>query len=103
MKLLLFFAMTTFLTAGFKGSNKISSQGTGVGEDTTKAAKKDTGLRSLKRIPVDVRGRALDTDKDGIPDYKDKELLTLQSCFPVDSAGIGLCPDPACCRDARKP
>lgn len=30
---------------------------------------------------VDSRGRAVDTDGDGIPDYKDKEILTSQKCF----------------------
>jgi opacity protein-like surface antigen len=47
--------------------------------------------------PVDTHGRALDTDGDGIPDYKDKEKLTQQKCFPVDADGVGNCPDPACC------
>jgi outer membrane protein OmpA-like peptidoglycan-associated protein/opacity protein-like surface antigen len=47
--------------------------------------------------PVDTKGRALDTDGDGIPDYKDKEKLTQQSCFPVDADGIGHCLPPACC------
>ena len=46
---------------------------------------------------VDSRGRALDSDGDGVPDYKDKELLTPQKCFPVNSDGIGVCPDAACC------
>jgi len=42
---------------------------------------------------VDTHGRALDTDGDGVPDYRDKEKLTPQSCFPVDSNGVGKCPE----------
>ncbi len=42
---------------------------------------------------VDTHGRALDTDGDGVPDYKDKEKLTQQKCFPVDSNGVGVCPN----------
>jgi outer membrane protein OmpA-like peptidoglycan-associated protein len=51
---------------------------------------------------VDTHGRALDTDGDGVPDYKDKEKLTLQKCFPVDSNGVGTCPEPACCKVLRE-
>jgi OOP family OmpA-OmpF porin len=50
---------------------------------------------------VDSRGRALDTDGDGIPDYKDKEILTSQKCFPVNNEGVGTCPEPACCKELR--
>ena len=46
---------------------------------------------------VDARGRSLDSDGDGIPDSKDKELLTPQKCFPVNADGVGTCPDAACC------
>ncbi len=46
---------------------------------------------------VDSRGRAIDSDGDGIPDYKDKELLTPQKCFPVNTDGVGVCPDAPCC------
>ncbi len=42
---------------------------------------------------VDSHGRAIDTDGDGVPDYRDKEKLTPQSCFPVDSNGVGACPE----------
>ena len=42
---------------------------------------------------VDTHGRAVDTDGDGVPDYRDKEKLTQQSCFPVDSNGVGRCPE----------
>ncbi len=52
-------------------------------------------------VPVDVRGVAKDTDGDGVPDYKDKELLTPQKCFPVDADGVGNCPEPACCTELR--
>jgi len=51
--------------------------------------------------PVDSHGRALDTDGDGVPDYRDKELLTPQKCFPVNSDGVGTCPEPACCKELR--
>jgi outer membrane protein OmpA-like peptidoglycan-associated protein len=49
--------------------------------------------------PVDTHGVAKDTDGDGVPDYRDKELITLQSCFPVNEDGIGNCPEPDCCKD----
>jgi outer membrane protein OmpA-like peptidoglycan-associated protein len=52
-------------------------------------------------VPVDARGVAKDTDMDGVPDYKDKELLTPQRCFPVDADGVGNCPEPACCVELR--
>ena len=43
--------------------------------------------------PVDTHGVTLDTDEDGVPDCKDKEKLTLKKCFPVDSNGVGTCPE----------
>ena len=51
--------------------------------------------------PVDARGRSKDTDGDGVPDFKDKELLTPQQCFPVNGDGIGSCPEPACCKEMK--
>jgi outer membrane protein OmpA-like peptidoglycan-associated protein len=51
--------------------------------------------------PVDVRGVSRDTDGDGVPDCRDKELLTPQNCFPVNADGVGNCPEPACCRELR--
>ena len=51
--------------------------------------------------PVDSHGVAKDTDGDGVPDYKDKELLTPQKCFPVNADGIGTCPEPACCKEIK--
>jgi len=51
--------------------------------------------------PVDSHGRAKDTDGDGVPDYRDKEILTPLSCFPVNSDGVGTCPEPACCKEIR--
>ena len=51
--------------------------------------------------PVDTHGVSKDTDSDGVPDYRDKELLTLQNCFPVDEDGIGNCPEPECCKEMR--
>ncbi len=50
---------------------------------------------------VDSHGRALDTDGDGIPDFKDKEILTSQKCFPVNNDGVGTCPEPSCCTELR--
>lgn len=46
---------------------------------------------------VDTHGRTVDTDGDGVPDYKDKEKLTQTECFPVNKDGIGVCPEPSCC------
>ena len=53
-------------------------------------------------VAVDSRGRALDSDGDGVPDYKDKELLTRQECFPVNTEGVGNCPESACCKESRE-
>lgn len=44
--------------------------------------------------PVDTHGVSRDTDGDGVPDCKDKELITPTICFPVDVDGIGKCPTP---------
>ena len=41
--------------------------------------------------PVDKNGIRKDSDKDGVPDCIDKELITLPSCFPVDAEGVGKC------------
>lgn len=47
--------------------------------------------------PVDSHGVTRDTDGDGVPDCKDKELITPTYCQPVDADGIGKCPcDPEC-------
>ena len=54
-----------------------------------------------KGAPVDSHGVSKDTDGDGVPDYRDKELLTPQKCFPVDNDGIGTCPEPACCKEMK--
>ena len=54
-----------------------------------------------KGCPVDTHGRSLDTDGDGVPDCRDKEKLTPLSCFPVNSDGVGTCPEPACCKELR--
>lgn len=51
--------------------------------------------------PVDTHGVSKDTDGDGVPDYRDKELLTPQKCFPVNNDGIGNCPEPACCKEIK--
>lgn len=50
-------------------------------------------------VKVDAHGCPLDTDGDGVPDYKDKELITPTYCQPVDADGVGKCPDPECCKN----
>ena len=47
-------------------------------------------------VPVDVTGCPMDTDGDGVPDYRDKQLITPTECQPVDEDGIGKCPCPDC-------
>jgi outer membrane protein OmpA-like peptidoglycan-associated protein len=44
--------------------------------------------------PVDTHGVSRDTDGDGVPDCKDKELITPTYCQPVDADGVGKCPCP---------
>jgi hypothetical protein len=44
--------------------------------------------------PVDSHGVTKDTDGDGVPDCKDKELITPTYCQPVDADGKGSCPVP---------
>jgi OOP family OmpA-OmpF porin len=51
--------------------------------------------------PVDSHGVTKDTDGDGVPDCRDKEVLTPLKCFPVNSDGVGTCPEPACCKEIR--
>jgi outer membrane protein OmpA-like peptidoglycan-associated protein len=48
--------------------------------------------------PVDSHGVTRDTDGDGIPDCKDKELITPTYCQPVDADGIGKCPCDTTCK-----
>jgi OmpA-OmpF porin, OOP family len=50
-------------------------------------------------VKVDTHGCPVDTDGDGVPDFKDKELITPTSCQPVDADGVGKCPPPACCKE----
>jgi OOP family OmpA-OmpF porin len=54
-----------------------------------------------KGCPVDTHGVTKDTDGDGVPDCRDKEILTQLKCFPVNSDGVGTCPEPACCKEIR--
>ncbi|MFM2387485.1 MAG: hypothetical protein RL660_2242 [Bacteroidota bacterium] len=54
-------------------------------------------------VAVDTKGCCLDTDGDGVCDYKDKQLITPTECQPVDADGIGKCPDPECCKIAPPP
>jgi len=49
--------------------------------------------------PVDTHGVSLDTDGDGVPDCRDKQLITPTYCQPVDADGVGTCPDPECCKN----
>lgn len=50
-------------------------------------------------IAVDSHGCPLDTDGDGVPDYKDKQLITPTECQPVDADGVGKCPCPDDCKN----
>ena len=52
--------------------------------------------------PVDAKGKSRDTDGDGVPDCRDKELITPTTCQPVNADGVGTCPAPACCTEIRK-
>jgi OOP family OmpA-OmpF porin len=54
-----------------------------------------------KGCPVDSHGVSRDTDGDGVPDCRDREVLTPKNCFPVNSDGVGTCPEPACCKELR--
>jgi len=47
--------------------------------------------------PVDSHGVTRDTDGDGVPDCKDKEIITPTYCQPVDADGIGKCPCDTTC------
>jgi hypothetical protein len=42
----------------------------------------------------------MDTDGDGVPDDRDKELITPTYCQPVDADGVGKCPCPDGCGQA---
>lgn len=50
-------------------------------------------------LAVDEHGCPQDTDGDGVPDYKDKQLITPTECQPVDADGVGKCPCPDGCKD----
>ena len=53
--------------------------------------------------PVDTHGVSRDTDGDGVPDCKDKELVTPTYCQPVDADGIGKCPCDTTCVGKQMP
>ena len=53
--------------------------------------------------PVDTHGVTRDTDGDGVPDCKDKELITPTYCQPVDADGIGKCPCDTTCIGKQLP
>ncbi|MBL7719164.1 MAG: hypothetical protein JNL72_10050 [Flavipsychrobacter sp.] len=46
---------------------------------------------------VNSHGCPLDTDGDGVPDFRDKQLITPTECQPVDADGVGKCPCPEDC------
>ncbi len=60
-----------------------------------------TRNKLLQGCPVDTHGVSRDTDGDGVPDCKDKELVTPTYCQPVDADGVGKCPVP--CPDSTCP
>ena len=39
----------------------------------------------------------------GVPDCKDKQLITPTECQPVNADGVGKCPDPECCKNPPPP
>jgi hypothetical protein len=49
---------------------------------------------SAQRNPVNNTNCRQDTDGDGVPDCRDKELITPTYCQPVDADGVGKCPCP---------
>lgn len=49
-------------------------------------------------VAVDGHGCPMDTDGDGVPDFKDKQLITPTECQPVDADGVGHCPCPEACQ-----
>jgi OmpA-OmpF porin, OOP family len=52
-------------------------------------------------VATDIHGCPMDSDGDGVPDYKDKQLITPTECQPVDADGVGHCPCPEGCGDAN--
>jgi hypothetical protein len=71
----------------------IDSDGDGVSDCFDRCPDTEPG------VAVDTHGCCLDTDGDGVCDYKDKQLITPTECQPSDSDGIGICPDPECCKN----
>jgi hypothetical protein len=71
------------------------SDGDGVADQFDKCPDTPAG------VAVDAHGCPIDTDGDGVPDYMDKELITPTYCQPVDADGVGKCPDPECCKEAK--
>jgi hypothetical protein len=51
-----------------------------------------TKKNSPQGAPVDTRGITLDSDKDGIPDYKDDEPFSPPG-YEVDSKGVAVITD----------
>lgn len=54
--------------------------------------KNDKCANTLGGVAVDSHGCPKDTDGDGVADYLDHQLITPTECQPVDSLGVGSCP-----------
>jgi len=54
-------------------------------------------------VAVDSHGCPMDTDGDGVPDFRDKQLITPTECQPVDADGVGKCPCPEGCGTVAPP
>lgn len=51
--------------------------------------------------PTDAQGKMIDSDKDGVVDCYDLEVITPSYCFPVDKNGVGNCLPSNCCEGLK--